>query len=653
MGARGLAVVGFLLFSEFLFGGRGVWTRVGPVGGEITCMAVAPSNPNVVYAGTGTGRVFRSVDAGRSWDLASRGIGIFNPYRISSAAVDPNSPSTAYVAGDRAFKTTDGGAHWAPLSGLPVNLSFSDWIVTDPVVSGMVYIATGDELFKSVDGGTTWERLRGGLSEAGVQRVAVSASQPSRVYALAFIGLYRSDDGGEHWAATTLAHSDGISLVVDPTDPDVVYADRQRSRDGGATWMTNDSFAVATAINDDGSVVFGTNFGASLFASTDGGASWHVLAKGPPEEVIEALAVSNSFLLAGFQREGIFRSVDGGRSWTESNSGLTAVSTSCLAVSRAAAPRAWVGTTDGRILRSDDDGRQWSETDLSDDSITAVAADPVFPDTAYALTIPHPDSPNPYNYYGDARRTTDAGQTWTATGTFFWNYLVADPRTSGVLYATGPQDQRGYFLAIFKSVDGGLSWDSRGAAAGPEGPGVIAVDPITPSRVYVADYLFSSSSSSSRVWRSDDAGNSWQQPVESIDDASLSELVVGRDAEPTILAVGSKGVWRSSDLGSRWELTTGVPTVPSVFGYIQVVEDGRSPGTFFASAGGSLFVSADAGESWLPFTEPGFPEEPVLQLAASTSGDLFARTKAGIFTLRLVSILPATHSLPPAGGGRK
>jgi photosystem II stability/assembly factor-like uncharacterized protein len=261
---------------------------------SIGSLAIARSDPNIIWAGTGEGfirshisigqGVYKSMDAGKTWKL----MGLEKTGRIPRVVIDPNDPKTVLVCAlgtaygpqpERGvFRTTDGGATWTKVLFVDENTGCSD-LAMDPknprvLFAGMWQIeihtwgrtsgGPGSGLFVSRDGGVTWKRLEGhGLpaSPVGKVAVAIAPSNPDRVYAEIETGdgspwngkptengqLWRTDDGGESWALVSrdrnvMGRAHYYSrMAVAPDDPDEAYfltASYSKTIDGGRTIET-------------------------------------------------------------------------------------------------------------------------------------------------------------------------------------------------------------------------------------------------------------------------------------------------------------------------------------------------------------------------------------------------------------------------------
>ncbi len=252
--------------------------------GSIGSIAVAPSNPNIVYVGSGEGLhrpdlstgdgIYKSIDAGKTWTH----LGLRDGQQIPQISIDPRDPNRLFVAvlghpygpnEERGiFRSTDGGRSFEKVLYKDENTGGSDvkidqanpmivfaalWEAREGPWENGEFSGLGGGLFKSSDGGTTWRRLTKGLPPEGVVQadVAIAPSNPARLYAsvatLRTTGIYRSDDSGETWSRATadarpaarIGGGDLPVLAVDPRDPGTVYSATivtWKSTDAGKTW---------------------------------------------------------------------------------------------------------------------------------------------------------------------------------------------------------------------------------------------------------------------------------------------------------------------------------------------------------------------------------------------------------------------------------
>jgi photosystem II stability/assembly factor-like uncharacterized protein len=249
---------------------------------SIGSIAIAPSDPNVLWVGTGEtfvirpahsvgDGVYRSTDAGKTWT----NVGLGRTGRIGRMVVDPRNPDVAFACAlghthgpqhDRGvYRTVDGGATWEQVLFVNENTGCSD-LAIDPTNPRILYATTwevyintwglnsggmGSGVYKSVDGGTTWTRLANGLPDhpIGKTAVAVAQSDPDRVYVLvedSSPGLYRSDNAGLSWTLVNQNHTMAerapyyTRIAVSPDNEDHIYFICVRfsmSIDGGHSLM--------------------------------------------------------------------------------------------------------------------------------------------------------------------------------------------------------------------------------------------------------------------------------------------------------------------------------------------------------------------------------------------------------------------------------
>ncbi len=293
---------------------------------SIGAVEVAPSNPNVLYAGTGESDirsalssgdgVYKSTDAGKTW----RNVGLRDSRQISRIVIDPRNADVVYVGAlghaygpndtRGVYKSTDGGATWtrvldkgptvgvsdlAIAAGTPNVLFAGTWNTHRPPWSTYAPLqGPGGGLYRTTDSGATWTQLSGnGLPDGDWGRVGVAVTPDGkRVYALIDAakkaGLYRSDDGGNTWM---LANSDPrltsrawyfAGITVDPSNPDVIYLPNvalYRSEDGGKTISIvrgapggDDYHQLWVDPKDSSHLVLGTDQGTTI--SVNRGETW-------------------------------------------------------------------------------------------------------------------------------------------------------------------------------------------------------------------------------------------------------------------------------------------------------------------------------------------------------------------------------------------
>ncbi len=332
---------------------------------SIGAIAVAASNPDVVYVASGEGLqrpdlsvgdgIYKSTDAGKTW----MHLGLRDGQQIPALAVDPHDPNRVFAAvlghpyganPERGiFRSTDGGVTWEKVLYKDENTGGSD-VEIDPRNPDVIYASlwqarlgpwedknsfegTAGGLFKSTDGGTTWRKLSNGLPDDLAQiNVAIAASEPSRLYATVAttkpttyasdegVGFFRSDDGGESWNRITTDARPAMKIGggdlpiarVDPKNADVVYSASivtVRSTDGGKTWMSlrgapggDDYQNLWINPNDPKIILLVADQGALV--TVNGGETWSSWYNQPTAQLYHA-SVTNSFpyKVCGAQQE--------------------------------------------------------------------------------------------------------------------------------------------------------------------------------------------------------------------------------------------------------------------------------------------------------------------------------------------------------------
>ena len=310
--------------------------------GSMGALSVALSDPNVVYAGTGSSKIrsnvsigrgmYRSSDAGKTWGFA----GLRDVGQIAQVRVHPGNADIVYVAAignpfvpnsERGiFKSRDGGTSWRKVLYVSDSTGAAD-VELQPGTPEVVFasmwhgqrkpwtIVSGAReggIYKSSDAGETWAKLSGGLPTDlfGRSNVAISAAAPNRIYALIEArpggGLYRSDDAGATWALVNGAQNLWTrpfyytTLQVDPNNADIVYVGNEawlKSTDGGKTFRNapaphGDHHEMWINPKNSDYMIQSNDGGANV--SLDGGRTWSTQMNQPTSEIYQ-VAVDNQY----------------------------------------------------------------------------------------------------------------------------------------------------------------------------------------------------------------------------------------------------------------------------------------------------------------------------------------------------------------------
>jgi photosystem II stability/assembly factor-like uncharacterized protein len=636
--------------------------------GSIGALAIAPSDSNVIYAGTGEtclrnnvsagDGIYRSDDAGRTWTH----VGLRDSFHIGRIAIHPKDPDRVYVAAlgsafgpnpERGvYRSTDGGATWERTLFVSDRAGAVD-LALDPHNPRVLYAATwegarkawtivsggpGSGLHKSVDEGDTWKPLTKGLPEGvkGKIGLAVSPVRPERVYALVEAaegaGLYRSDDAGETFESV---NSDPrlvsrafyyMHLFSHPTEEDGLFAAGHadwlvRSMDAGKSFEKlparahGDYHALWINPLDPRILVLGDDGGASV--SFDAGKSWSRQDNQPTAEMYR-VAVDDRFeyRLYGAQQDNSTVSIAS----RTSRGGITA--------------RDWYPAAGGEQ--------------------GAMAPSRLDPDVVYSG-----------NYQGILERYDHrSGQIQniiaypqlgegTAAKEYRYRFSIVAP------VRVSPHDPRTLYHAanvLLRSRDEGRTWSvaSPDLTRDDETKQVEAGTPITRdmtgTEVYCTISAFEESphtagllwagSDDGRVHVSRDAGASWQDvtPREMPEWGTVGAIEPSaHDPARAFFAVHryrdndfAPYVFRTEDYGGSWKrLTTGENGIPLRHFVRTVREDPERKGLLYAGTEYGLYVSFDDGGRWQSL-QRNLPVVPVTELVIQR-GDLVVSTQGRSF----------------------
>ena len=596
--------------------------------GSVGALAVAPTNPNIVYAGSGEGLqrpdlsvgngMYKSTDGGRSW----RHLGLRDGQQIANILVDPRDANRVFVAvvghpygpnEERGvFRSTDGGETWQKVLYHDVNTGAAD-LAFDPtnpqtiyavlwaarvapweVRGGESFILPGSGLFKSTDGGETWQALSKGLpgAEDGLGRmgIAVAPSQPQRIYlsveARKNPGVYRSDDGGESWTHVNGDRRIGgrgpgaLDIAVAPDNPDRVYVantSTYRSDDGGRTFTAikgapggDDYQRIWINPRNPEIIALSSDQGATI--SVNGGATWSSWYNQPTAQFYHVTTDTRfPYRVYGAQQE----SGSVGTNSRGDDGAITFRDWRTVGVEEygyiAVDPLDPDILFGGRMTRTNQ--RTWEVADVSPEVVRRG-------EYRYVRTLPIVFSPlEPHTLFFGANvvfKTTTGGRSWQVISPDLTRTSYEVPANLGAFTAADPEKgkHRGVIYALAPSPkDIGLLW------AGTD-DGLIQV--------------------------TRDAGKTWSNvtppsltPWSKVAGLEASHFDAGEayaainrirldDLRPHVL--------RTRDGGKTWqEIANGLPADEPVNA---VHEDPQRRGLLFAGTEGSVYVSFDDGDNW-------------------------------------------------------
>lgn len=513
-------------------GGRNFTLLSGIDGESVRALTIAPSDQDVIAAGTLTG-VFVSRNAGLSWMRISPS-GHPDLRNVESLAFDPTDSKIIYAGTwHLVWKTQNGGGSWAPSHRGMIDDSDVMTLSVDRNHPETVYATACTGIYKSVDAGAQWIKMRGIPYSSRRTRAFAVGHDRKLLVAGTTEGLWVSDNGGGTWQQTTpkelivnavIAQRDG-TILLGTEDAGVL-----RSSDRGKTWVASNEgfserFVFKLLFDDVGGrlvvAVWGAPYFGGVLVSPGVNGPWTRLGAGLDERRVLSLALQGRTILAGTD-DGIFTWGPDATSWTRLDTKIEGREvhprvTDLLVMP----PHRFLAATSNGVIYSKDDGATWSKPILGgSDDVFSVASSGENLNLAVAATKS--------GFY----RTRDGGATWERVAAPLDGvtpheiaFVPLDDRvlfatTSGGLFRSGNQG------ASWKRVSGGVPHsDLTGIALSPEG-----------NTIYVSDFTWGG------IFRSTDGGQSWNRmPTDGLGSDRVWTLSVD-PAEPNrLLASPSAG----------------------------------------------------------------------------------------------------------------
>lgn len=620
-------------------------------------IAVAESDPNIVWVGTGEANIFRasepgigvykSTDAGKTWKHA----GLEGTYTIARIVIHPTNPDIVYVAAtghewttnpDRGvFKTTDGGATWQKILYVNEKVGAND-LVMDPQAPDTLYAATWnrirrrwsdpvpggeDSLFKTTDGGKTWTPINNGLPDTnftGRIGIDLSRTKPSVIYAY----VDNHTPGVEPKAGD-------LDSYGRPRQRGIVGAEVYRSDDAGASWHK---------VSPPGMERFGGTYGwvfaqirvdpntpetiyimgLGLSKSVDGGKTYQNLYSAGLHGDHHGLWIdpNDSSHLINNNDGGVNISYDGGKTWRDFHDGIPCVQFYNVAFDFSTP--FWVygsvqdqGTYRGLIpLRKPGQGGQpgrrgfgiaqpkWETAPGGEGTIIAV--DPTDPNTVYSSS-----------FYGRLERSEYKDGQWTSKE-IFPKAAQGEPEHRGqwlaatMLSPHNPQVVYHGFQYLFRSMNKGETWEKLSPdltynKPEEQGKWPYAIPFATITAVDESPFKFGllyAGTDDGRVWMTRTSGDNWTEITAGLPFNKHVWKVVASKYGPATVYVTLVGrhdddfnpyIFKSVDYGKTWiSIAAGIPGGP-----VNVVrEDPKKKDLLYAGTDTGVYVSRDAGKTW-------------------------------------------------------
>ncbi|MGH9415309.1 MAG: VPS10 domain-containing protein [Terriglobales bacterium] len=658
------------------------WRNVGPfTGGRVTTLAGIGSQPNVFFMGTAGGGVWETTNYGNAWknisdkyfkvgSIGAMAIAASNPQIIYVGTGD-SAPRNTVTTGEGMYKSADGGKTWQ-FVGLG-DTHIISWILIDPTNPDVVYAAALGHLFgpnpdrgvyKTTDGGQTWKKALYVNDQTGAITMAMDPANPNTVYAAMWqisrshwgfssggpgSGIYKTTDGGANW--TNITHNPGlpagifgkVSIAVAPSDPNVVYALIQasykgqagglfRSDDAGQSWrlislsqdITQRAFYYGRVYADpkDANTIYLPNVG--VYISHDAGKS--LITLHPPHGDNHAFWVNpdDTKILIEGNDGGATVSRDGGQTWSSEDNQAT-----------------------GQFYHANLDDQfpfhiYGAQQDRSSVEGSSAAPAPVWTTVRggeMSWVVPTPGQPwitYSSGYYSDEwrdnRRTgvNELVSAWPAFKfgaggkdikyRFGWNHHAA---------VFNPHNPKAFLMGanvVLETLDQGIHWkaispdltrDDKTKQQRPGGPiskdvtgeemfdtiSSIAFSPLTEGVIWTG-------SDDGLVYVTTNGGGHWSpvRPPQLPDWSTITCIEPSHVHEGTVYLSASRYDWddfrpyvyKTTDYGKTWtSIAAGLPADE----YVESVrQDPNDPGLMFAGTSRTVYFSQDGGQQWRPLS---------------------------------------------------
>ncbi len=627
--------------SRNYLSGSGNWSLLGPTAkplngtgqpngnGRLNCIAFDPVDPNVLYVGAPSGGFWKSIDNGLTWTKYSTGL---TRLGVSSIVVHPTNPNIIYLGtGDRdggdapgygVWRSTDTGLTWSARNNGMGNQTVNE-INMDPNNSNILIASTNNGIYRSIDGGSSWTQV---FSGHNCKDIVMHPTNSNIIYA-AGTNFYRSLDNGQTWTQITAGVPTGVqrlALAVSLHQPNYIYilagganglVALCRSTNSGISFTTRSNSPNILGYSNTGAdnnsqawydLVLAANptnaneiyvAGVNVWKSTNGGQNWSIVGHwtGSGADDVHAdhhaleFSPHNNTLFNG-NDGGIYQTTDAGVSWNELSSGLYIAQIYKIGVSQQ--------KQDQVINGYQDNGTSINE---GSDFITEIGGD------GMECIIDPNDNNYMYGalYYGDIRRSTNGGNNFNSivgpinetgawvspytldpnnanrmyagfdnvwrndavrstanwiqisnfSGTSNMTDMQLAPSNSSVMYVSRARNGERFFRTANAAAANPTWTNLSGALPVNATPKDIEIDVNDPSHLFIAI--------GNDIYESTNSGNSWVNFSGSLPNISLNTIVIDKDSPIDAMYVGMDvGIYYRDNTLTDWLMyATGLPNV--------------------------------------------------------------------------------------------
>jgi PKD repeat protein len=597
------------------------WSFIGPVGapqgggaGRLCCIRFDPNNTDIIYAGTPSGGLWKTIDGGVSWNCLTDFLPAIG---CSDVAVDPTNSQIVYLAsGDKdggdspsigVFKSIDGGLTWNP-----TGLQFASnayrrigKLLINPQNPNILYAGTSGGIYKTMDGGINWYLM----TQMNTMDLAFKPGDPNTIYACK-IGFYKSTNGGLTWTqiATGLPQTNMTSrmaIAVCPAAPNNVYV--------VASHTTSEAFEGVYVSTNDGNTFTPKSGSPNLLGwASDGsdntGQGWYGIA------IAVAPYNPNTVIVGGVN---IWRSDDMGVNWalnahwTGSGAPYVHADVHDLIFKPGFNGNYYAGC-DGGIFNTSNDGGNFS--DLSANMcIAQMYRGGVSGSTPGTVISGHQDN-----------------GTNIKVGTGYWEGLGGDGMDC-FIDRTSDNNMFGelYYGDFYKSTNAGANFS--GASNGTPGNGNWVTpweqDPVNPTTLYAGF---------DQLYKSTNLGGSWNVVGTTVF-GNLSDIEIAKSNPNYIYVTTGTTIWRSTDAGMNWTVINGnINTSGSPISRIAVSSYDENKVWITLSGytvNQKVYFSTNGGTTWtnISYGLPNLPANCVVAVPGTSSDAVYVGMDVGVY----------------------